>query len=703
MKISRRNLLIGITSPIAIFPFMYADMSLAASDVLGRERGHTWDLKSFPDMLATAFFQEDVAEGPVSAHRARGILPLVASQTVTALRPEKTSSSGIVFAGGRNSHLRFPNVKDSLKLYRWCLTITRVTTPGNARSFAQVVSVNDGTSAQNCHPKVALEGSQEGSRITVTWHGANGSKTVKASLKDENYIADEWNVSLTYRRHGRLFSSLNGVDCGYINDIVNWAWPTIEGGPESIIGGRRSPDLEWGYDCIVFGQGELTERMVQKIEGWAAWRAGCQAILPLDHPYRHSRPVVDDEDIGPAYKFDESTWLAWGDALRPKETSARLGKTAQRRSDFQRVFYDDFRSKSIASSSVASGSAPTWFAPGWNPAVGASAQLLPPNAKLKLYEPTTGANGDGREAMRLSLKYDKSWFAPAIYTVNDAGQGHSWEGEAIFRLRCRMGTYAKVPGGFFPAFWCYALEPLFVRHLERIEIDFWEFDGKNPRWLNGGSSHVHSANLSGLLGHLDKDAKRYKVWAGELTAARLGIENDFSPWDGKWHTWEFATDEKLTTLSVSVEKDGREEMVELYRCPTPKEYLERRYAIVNYALRLEDGEPDRSVSHDLDIDFFEVLQRTESLSAYAPPFHALPRIVGKPSAGQSLTCDHGLSNRLKDIWYYWYSDGYPRSVSPNSNFVVQAEDMGKAVRCMVKAVGALGQPEAWSNAIEITG
>jgi hypothetical protein len=696
MKTTRRNFLLNATSLVALPCLLAPAASAGASNVPKADLGEPWDLKSFPDMLATAFFQEDVSAGPVAVHKGRGIFPLEASQPVENLRPEKIADRGVVFSGARNLHLRFRNVKDSLRLYRWCLTVTRLSKPTGGRAVAQIVSVNDGSSAQNCHPKITLDGAAAEARLQACWHGAAERGTVKAFLNSDGFAFDAWNINLTYRRNGRLFSSLNGVDSGYVNDIVDWAWPSVEGGPESIIGGKRSANTEWGYDCIVLGQGELTEAMVRKLEGWAAWRVARQGALPAGHPYRLSRPVVDAEDVGLGYRFDEAAWLRWGSALRGSGTSARIGKPAEDRSDFQRVFYDAAGSKGPAASMLSSGSAPTWFAPGWNSAVGASAQLLPPTAKVKLYEQTAGGADGSGGVMTLSLKHQNKWFAPAIYTVNDAGQGHSWEGETIFRLRCRMSSYDKVPGGFFPGFWSYALQPLFTRHLERIEIDFWELDGKNPIWLNGGSSHVHSASFPGVFGHLTKDAKRFKVWAGELTAARLGIEKDFTPWDGKWHTWEFAIEKEFTTLSVSVDKSGREEMIELYRCPTPVEYLERRYVIVNYALRLEDGEPDRSISHDLQIASFEVLQKAEKLGSFALPFIALPIILGTPRLGQSLKCEHGLSPGITDIWYYWYADGCPRLVSPSPVFKPEAEDLGKTLRCMVKAVGAKGQPEAWS-------
>ena len=42
--------------------------------------------------------------------------------------------------------------------------------------------------------------------------------------------------------------------------------------------------------CMLFIQSDLSVSDRQKIEGWAAWRYGLVSELPLDHPYKGSRP-----------------------------------------------------------------------------------------------------------------------------------------------------------------------------------------------------------------------------------------------------------------------------------------------------------------------------------------------------------------------------------------------------------------------------
>lgn len=47
-----------------------------------------------------------------------------------------------------------------------------------------------------------------------------------------------------------------------------------------------------------------------------------------------------------------------------------------------------------------------------------------------------------------------------VYTVNDGGQGYSWAGEKIFRIRCMFPAMEQkqLPGGLFPAFWSYGTD-----------------------------------------------------------------------------------------------------------------------------------------------------------------------------------------------------------------------------------------------------
>lgn len=669
--------------------------------------GEVWDPSLFPWMLSTAFFQEDVPTGPVSSHRARGIAPYLAKQTNGLFRPTKLDGNqGIEFSPFSGQHLSFPAVRDSLRLYRWCLAILRVDDRGDTDKVTQLFNINEGSQSNNRHPGIQYRpaaGRRQG--LDLIWHGANKKSILKANLPGNSFVADGkvWNVCLTHRRNGQLYASTNGIDSGYRNKTSSWVWPLPFKTSTSRIGDRTGLECGWAYDCLILGQTELSETNVKKLEGWAMWRIGRQLELPDDHPYRLDHPVVDEDDFPYIYQFDKKSWNDWGAQLKRQKTSEHMGQPALRPDGYQRVFFDDFRINTIAPSNKIPDQIANWFGPGWNTAVGNSGQMLSPAQKPLLYKHTPQPQQPVRSggSLTLSLKEKNGrWFAPAIYTVDESGKGLSWEGETIFRLRCKAPFYDKVPGGFFPAFWSYALQPLFLRHLERIEIDFWEFDGKNDNWLNGGSSHVHRAHRFGPLSQLERDAKHYKVLGTRIVREDTAFEQPFHFWDGHWHLWEFRIERDFTYLNVTLEKNGEETWIELFRCPTPLEYFERKYLIINFALRANDGLPNPNQDHNIEIDYVEVLQKQQKLEIAPPLFASVPKIKGVAKAGSLVSCYAPLNEPIADVWYHWFADGYPRAVNPSSNYLLSQDDVGKEIRCLVRAVGATNQPEAWSNIIK---
>ena len=66
----------------------------------------------------------------------------------------------------------------------------------------------------------------------------------------------------------------------------------------------------------------------------------------------------------------------------------------------------------------------------------------------------------------------------------------------------------------------------------------------------------------------------------------------------------------------------------------------------------------------------------------------------------SLTIGSNVEG-VTDIRYYWFANGYPLTYSANNIYQLTSDDVGKNIRCMVKAVGALNMPDAWSDPINI--
>jgi len=360
---------------------------------------------------------------------------------------------------------------------------------------------------------------------------------------------------------------------------------------------------------------------------------------------------------------------------------------------WERVFFDDFRAFRISPSTSNEGD--LWQAPGWNTAVGNDARLLPPGATPDVYP-----HDPENQLQTISIaKQGNTWYGSAFYSVNDLGQGYVWSGPKIFRIRCMFPKIAEhlLPGGLFPAFWSYGIEFLYWRTSNRIEVDWFEFVGTNGYYYNGMSSHLHYTHVKNIFVRQNDSYQRYKVFGGNLTP----LENNLGlyVWDGQFHTWEFVVDEDWTYVNVTIpdRRSGTEKWVEVCRCPTPALYLEPMYLLVDYALRANDGLP-KSEREDFVIDWIEVLQKTEQINAIPKPFVARPQLVGDAAVGGTLTCIPNVEN-VTDLRYYWFADGYPLTYGADPTYTLTEAEVGKTIRCMVKAVGALDMPEAWTEPV----
>ena len=448
--------------------------------------------------------------------------------------------------------------------------------------------------------------------------------------------------------------------------------------------GDTSPGTPtWAYDTIMIGQSELSEAIVDKLHGWAMWLA--HRLNGVENSqYRIRPPVVDQEDYPNRYVHDPIAWAAWSEKVRDKEAKfVNRGQAAPPEKDVVTVFRDDFRRDSVYRHDSGPSTDYIWFGHGWNTSVGVSAQMMGPDQLPDLY-----IHDSVNKTLTLSLQYFEGWRSAAIYTVNNTGQGRSWA-RGIFEIRCKFPTYAQVPGGLIPAFWGYCTEALFWRTAERIEIDFFEPHGKNDGYMNGGTVHVHAGQFPGKFGNISEDVKRVKIWGGEMNLETIGT--DFHYWDGEFHTYTFRVDDDLSYMSI----DGRE----LFRVPTCAELRQRIYLIANLSVRTPDGEPDRSVRHDMIIDYIEVRQDRRIVESFAPPFAARPVLAGNPKVGQALVVTPNLAG-VKDIGFDWYRGGYPIAGDFKDTYRLTKDDIGSSIRCLVRAVGARDQPEACASARE---
>jgi hypothetical protein len=167
-------------------------------------------------------------------------------------------------------------------------------------------------------------------------------------------------------------------------------------------------------------------------------------------------------------------------------------------------------------------------------------------------------------------------------------------------------------------------------------------------------------------------------------------------WDGNYHVWEVWMEEKTTYINC----DG----IEIARVDTTPEYLERLYMYIDTCLKTEkmpDGKMgilgmDESKSYDMVLDYVEGFAPPELIDAKpSAPFVARPVLKGSGEVGSEVTCTANVEG-IDDVWYYWHSGGYPRGFGRSNTYTVLPGDKGAEIRCMVKAVGARDQPEAWT-------
>jgi hypothetical protein len=438
-----------------------------------------------------------------------------------------------------------------------------------------------------------------------------------------------------------------------------------------------------------------------------AWALGRAAALPGGAAAAAAfKPVIDDEDFPQRYTFDAKRYAAW---KLKNNKSRRLGFQGQPvtevqpdRSDWVRVFVDDFRVPAEVSKQSLNGSSvgdstydfgagkQIWYSPGSNSAVGGKAIskdgsdrpfpdvfVLDPDEKtltMRLYAAVPAK--DGRPTQ---------WRNAQFSSVNQAGVGYTWAGRKGFRVRAKFNHVG--PGVFPCPLWFYNVESLFWRTGERIEFDIIELD---DNWDNYGATHVHHGRFKGLFGHSEYDTMKKNSAPEEIHSLKLAAGKNVCgvhAFDGEYHTWEVWIEADTTYINV----DG----VEVVRVDTLPEYLERLYMYLDTCLKEREG-MDESISYDMVVDSVEAFQPASDVNATPDaPFIGRPILAGEATTGSVVTCNSQLKG-VDDIWYYWHVDGYPRGFGKSNTYTVLPEDQGTQIRCKVKAVGAKDQPEVWT-------
>lgn len=667
-----------------------------------------WAINLFPEWLMSAYFQEDIAIGAVVTHPSRGNIERDATQENLPLQPVKVAiNSGIEFKENSGQYLSMAGQRDARWNYRWCIFSFRIDANTGSDNQTILLDVNHGNYSNQSSPKIWYN---KDTGINIRYVGLyNGVRDTRLMTTKNDIIADgkTWNVIVTGIRYGQMFASVNGSPLSTdVTQPDRFSGKGLGTDRTSFIGDKSTGNMAWAYDTLAFGLTEPSEAMVRKMSGWAAHRLGFynnrpnnhsyQINLPNDHQYKINRPVMDEEDFPYRYIHDSEKWTQWGEGINYSQVRVNGGGERVPVSGFERVFYDDFRKNRVKASS--SGEADLWSAPGFNTAVGGDATLIEPNPTYNAYP-----YDSTEQKQTLSLiKIGERWRGSAFYSVNDLGHGYTWSGPKIFRIRSMFPRIQQenLAGGLFPAFWSYDPDFLFWRTANRIEVDWFEFDGLNGRWLNGLASHYHYAAVNNIFAKQPSSYKRYKAYGGELTEAKSKIEGGVEFWDGQYHTWEFVINNDITFINITI-KDaaGNDKWVEVGRVPTPPTYLERLDLQLDYALKSYNGNPT-SERENFTVDWIEVLQKTSEVMKIPKPFLNRPIIKGEKIVANTITCQANLQD-ITDIRYYWFANGYPLTYTASNTYEITSAEAGKKIRCMVKAVGALNMPEAWTEAVSI--
>lgn len=621
-----------------------------------------------PESIIVSFYQGDVQDGVTGSWLSGGMKPQLASQSNPANFPTKLANNrGVLFAGQTAQSLSWTTDTDAAWSSRWWVAIARC--PLASLTNSQVIAaINGNTGSPTARqPSIVFPvGSTMSSQIYDT-----ALKTA-AGPADPNF--QNWNVLVGYRRGFSHQAVVNGTKTA--QTTFGTFLSNQSGGTLSIMGMPKN-SADFAIDCFIVGQGELSDSDIDRIVGWAMWRAGRQADLAADHPYKNAAPTGMSNPT--RYSFDINAWNAWVTASNAIKTSHR-GQPAPAVSGYTTVFFEDFLTPAVVSDKSLQG--PSFYAPGHLDTVGASA-----TTQDVTVTPSTYIH-DGASALSLRMLFSSRWRTGSFTSINKAGSGRWW-GKGIFEIRCKFPNLPDPRPGFFPAFWAYARPHLLWRTRNRLETDFFEYDGLDGTWINT-TQHVHDPSLKTLAtsnGPILSNDTRYKLF-GQKVAPVNGFPVTVDIYDGQYHTWYVQIEDDYTYVVI----DG----VEVGRVPTSPELSADKYIFVDWAYVPNKGRGtiDPAQTYDMTIDYIKVMQKENSLQAVPTGFSALPSLAGNATVGSTLTVTPNTAGSYLE--YYWYRDGVPIPTAITASYIPASDDVGHTIRCQVRNMSIDTQPCGWS-------
>ena len=661
------------------------------------ELGDIFRLDTFKDRMCDVFDADDVTDGNVSNWQAVGSIANLMSQNNSNLQLVKNSGdNGVTIPAG--SYLECKGERDNLTSYRTAIAVFKVdasAATGTDEAVIYCANAGDNGAGGNS-PKISYR-KDEGLRVQI--QGRNSSGTQYVVFKTHDVIADgsDWNVVLFFLRYGKPYLRLNGVDAGRpLNDTDNFVFERSESVPNSTIGSSTS-SITSIVNYIELSDSMPCEALVQKLEAAAAYKVG--KSLPSGHPYETAEPVVDDTDYPIRYNFDQTAWDTW---IATSEASNKLvnhGGVMPSDSGFHTLIKMDFKDgyPLIDKSDHIIEDIPALVGPRYDLGVEITAEIAAVNVSPNMYEVDNTGNGT------LALGLDNNTTSgntrgSVLATVNQAGTGWFFEGGAkIIKMRYKTSG-DTAPLGAFPAIFAYSEDEIVYRNKPNIEIDITEPDGQDFEYCNIGSSHLHEGQNAGWNGNLSTDADRTKIYGGKLDNALFDVNKptgNVNLFDGEWRTIELMIDDDFSYYGITGDKGNGEERLEIARTPTPTEYLQNLYLIVDYALK-NHGDLLPNQRTEMVIDYIEVKKKTNTFSQFSLPFTARPSLSGTAKVGQTITCNPNISG-VDDVIYHWIAGGEPREINRSGQYICNPQDQGKKIRCVVRAVGHKDKGFAYSE------
>lgn len=539
------------------------------------------------EMIVKAFYQETVPEGAVGSWQSVGIKPKLAEQTDPALQPTRLpGNGGVFFAKGTKQALKFSSDSDANNLHRWCIAIAKCPASTIPSGNSSGVFCVNGIIGGNGHrqPRIAFGVG------TILYQMQGNSGVLSAGAPPSP--PDVWNVIVGWRRGRTMQAAVNGVKTA--ETAITPLAPNSDS-LSSLIGCDSSTvnlPADVTIDSIILGQSEIDDATIDKLVGWGMWRVGRQADLPVGHPYHDAAPTEISEP--PRYAFDQARWDAWVAANPEAVRYAHRGEPAPAIVGYTTVFEDDFATASVVDDLTGAADS-KWFAPTHLGNVGVDAVAQKVNSVPPCY-----IHDAANHTMTLRLlNSGGQWRTGAFSSVDKNGYGRSWS-KGIFEIRCKFPALPSPRPGFFPAFWSYGREHLFWRTRNRLESDFFEYDGLNGAFINS-NQHVHKPTLA--FAHPDiRSSDVSKKVAGYPLDPAHGFPATIDIYDGQLHTWYWQIEDDFTYIVL----DG----LEVARFATSEEVAADKYIMVDWAYRASERAADPTQVYDMTIDYIRVRQKT---------------------------------------------------------------------------------------------